>query len=334
MPQGALAHVLRELGEVEDERLLVGPRTMDDAGVVLLGEAAGLPPTNPAVGLVQTVDFFPPVVEDPRFYGAIAAANSLSDVYAMGGRPLSALTLASFPVELPGEWIAEILRGGFDKVREAGAVVAGGHTVEGEVQFGFSVTGLVDPAHVTANGGARAGDVAYLTKPLGMGSMTTAAKSRKIDWATLEPAAVQMATLNSAAAEAMMAAHAHAATDITGFGLVGHGRNIAAASGLTLRIRTADAPLFNGALALAERGILSGGSARGQKQLADQVRVDAAVPKALANVLFDAETSGGLLIVVAPEHAALLETELRARDLPVCPLGEFVASTGVHIELI
>lgn len=334
MPQGHLAHVLRELGEVVDERLLVGPRTMDDAGVVLLGEVAGLPATNPAIALVQTVDFFPPVVEDPRFYGAIAAANSLSDVYAMGGRPLSALTLASFPEDFPGEWMTEILRGGFDKVREAGAVVAGGHTVEGEVQFGFAVTGLIDPALVTANGGARAGDVAYLTKSVGMGSMTTAAKARKIDWQTLEPAAVQMATLNAAAAEAMLLAHAHAATDITGFGLVGHGRNIAAASELTLRIHTADVPVFPGALALAERGILSGGSARGQKQLADQVRVGPDVPRGLVDLLFDAETSGGLLIAVAPEHAALLETELRARDLPVAAVAEFVAHTGVHVELV
>lgn len=328
MPQGALTQVLRELGDVDDARLLVGPRTMDDAGVVLLGDAPGLP------ALVQTVDFFPPVVDDPYLYGAIAAANSLSDVYAMGGRPLSALTLASFPEGFPQDWMGEILRGGFEKVREAGAVVAGGHTVEGEIQFGFSVTGLVDPAHVTANGAARAGDVVYLTKALGMGSMTTAAKARKIEWQAMLPAAQQMATLNSAAAEAMIAAEAHAATDITGFGLVGHGRNIAAASQLTLRVRTADAPVFPGALALAERGILSGGSARGRVQLADQVRIGAGVPKALADLLFDAETSGGLLIAVAPEHASRLEAELSARGLPVHAMGEFVPSTGVHVELV
>jgi len=321
--------VLRGLGDVDDERLLVGPRTMDDAGVVLLGDGTGLP----AAGLVQTVDFFPPVVEDPRFYGAIAAANALSDVYAMGGRPLAALTLASFPEDFPADWVSEILRGGFDKIREGGAVVAGGHTVEGEVLFGFAVSGLVDPARLTANSGARAGDVAYLTKSLGMGALTTAAKARKIDWAALLPAAEQMAALNAPAAEAMLAAGAHAATDVTGYGLVGHGRNVAAASGVTLRLRLADVPLFPGALELARAGVLSGGAARGRSQLAAEVRIAADSSKPLVDLMFDAETSGGLLIVVAPADAPRLETELAARDLPVHPVGEFVAHTGVHVEL-
>jgi selenide,water dikinase len=324
MPQGRLAEVLRGLGDEKDERLLVGPETMDDAGVVHVE----------GIALVQTVDFFPPVVDDPRLYGAIAAANSLSDVYAMGGRPVSALTLASFPPLFPEDWLGEILLGGFDKVREAGAVVAGGHTVEGEVQFGFACTGVVDPDAVAANAGAKAGDVVYLTKALGMGSMTTGAKANKISWDELKPAAEQMATLNSAAAEAMNAVGAHACTDVTGFGLMGHARNVAVASGVTMRLRSSDAPLFPGALELSQRGVLSGGSKRGQKALADEVSVDAGVDEALRNLLFDAETSGGLLIVLAADKADALERELRERSLPVHAIGEVVASTGVAIELV
>src|SRR5688572_9609443 len=178
MPIGQLAHVLRGLQGQGDGRMLVGPETFDDAGVVELGGVEGLP-ADTNLALVQTVDYFPPVVDDPRYYGAIAAANALSDVYAMGGRPFTALSLASFPKDFPVEWRAEILRAGYEKVRESGAILCGGHTVESDVQFGYSVTGLVDPARVTTNAGARAGDVAYLTKPLGMGPMTTAAKQAK-----------------------------------------------------------------------------------------------------------------------------------------------------------
>ena len=185
----------------------MGPREFDDAGVIELGESEGLP-AGSRVALVQTLDFFPPVVDDPTLYGAIAAANSISDVYAMGGRPLSCLTLASLPKEFPDEWVQAIFAGGFDKIAEAGAVVVGGHTVEAEIQFGFSVTGVVEREHLTTNAGAREGDQLYLTKPIGMGTMTTSAKLGKIEWATLEPAALQMATLNRAACEAMIAVNA------------------------------------------------------------------------------------------------------------------------------
>src|SRR6185436_8514603 len=187
MPQGELAQVLRDVTDRADERLLVGPQTLDDAGVVVLGAREGLP-AGVKLALVQTVDFFPPVVDDPRYYGAIAAANSLSDVYAMGGKPFTALSLASFPKEFPPEWRGEILRAGYEKVREAGAILCGGHTVEADAMFGYSVTGLVDPARVATNAGAKPGDVAYLTKALGMGCLTTAAKKKKIEWRDLEPA--------------------------------------------------------------------------------------------------------------------------------------------------
>lgn len=330
MGLGTLAQVLRPLQDAfppaNHPELLVGLEGPDDAAVYRLSDD---------VALVQTLDFFPPVVDDPYLYGAIAAANALSDVYAMGGRPLSALTLAAFPAGFDREWLAEILRGGFEKIHEAGAVVAGGHTVEADVQFGFAVTGLIDTHAVASNAGARAGDVVYLTKSVGMGVMTTAAKKRKIEWAELLPAAEQMARLNALAAAAMNAVGATACTDVTGFGLIGHGRNVAVASEVTLRIETASVPVWPGALELGRRGIYSGGSKRGRQALGDTVSIGGGVEEALASLLFDAETSGGLLIAVDPARAAALERELAAREVPVHRIGEFVARAGVVVvELV
>lgn len=329
MPQGRLAQVLRGLsGQGDDERLLVGPDTFDDAGVVVLGQGEGLP-AGTRLHLVQTVDFFPPVVDDPYLYGAIAAANSLSDVYAMGGRPVSALTLASFPKDFPEAWMAQVLQGGFDKVREAGAVVAGGHTVDGAVQFGFACTGVVEPGALTANSGARAGDRLYLTKALGMGTFSTAAKKGAIEWSEMEGAARQMATLNAAAAEAMVAAGAKAATDVTGFGLIGHAHNVARASGVTLVFDAARVPLFGRALELSAAGHNSGGAKRGRAHLGAAVELADGLDPARTALLFDAETSGGLLIAIAPGRAQRLERELAARGLSVWPVGE-VGPAGTH----
>ncbi len=326
--------MLRGVSTGKDERLLVGPETFDDAGIVELRGVEGLP-ADTQVALVQTVDYFPPVVDDPYFYGAIAAANSLSDVYAMGGKPLSALNLAGIPKDFPKEWTSEIFRGGFEKMREARCVVAGGHTVASkEALFGFAVTGVVDRRRVAANSGAKAGDRLYLTKSLGMGTMTTGAKRAKITWKELEPAARQMATLNERAADAMNAAGAKAATDITGFGLVGHARNIAAASGVTLRLELARAPLFPGALELARAGFTSGGAKRGRTGLAADVSIRAGLDETLVNLAFDAETSGGLLICVPAAAATKLERELAARDLPVCAIGEVVPHGERWIELV
>jgi selenide,water dikinase len=225
MGPGDLSLALAPLARQSDPRLLVGHETFDDAGIVRVAEG---------LALVQTVDFFAPIVDDPYDFGQIAAANALSDVYAMGGRPLTALNVAGIPRDLPEDWAAAIFRGGFEKMQEAGVIVAGGHTVQSEeALFGFAVTGLVDRDRVAANSGARPGDLLYLTKPLGMGAMTTASKQKKIGWAELEPAARQMATLNDRAAAAMNAARVHACTDVTGFGLVGHARNVARASQVT-----------------------------------------------------------------------------------------------------
>lgn len=334
MPQGDLAQVLRGLQSRSDRRLLVGPETFDDAGVVELGEARIVSASGAALALVQTVDFFPPVVDDPYAYGQIAAANALSDVYAMGGKPFSALTLASFPKDFPRPWMEEIFRGGFDKLAEAGVVVAGGHTVESDIQFGFAVTGLVEPTRMTTNAGARVGDLVYLTKPLGMGTLTTAQKLEKLAFDALKPAIAQMATLNQAACDAMLAAHAHAATDVTGYGLVGHARNVAKASRVTLELALERVPLFPGAYELAAKGVFSGGTKRGRAALKDEVRIAAKLDPTRVAIAFDAETSGGLLIVVDPAEAPVLERELASRGVLVAAIGRAVAPTGVHVELV
>lgn len=335
MPMGQLTQVLRGMKQFDDPRLVVGPKTVDDAGVVRLGPEDGLPAGSEAL-LVQTVDYFPPVLDDPYLYGAVAAANSLSDVYAMGGRPISALNLAGFPKGFEPEWVAEIFRGGFEKVAEAGAVVAGGHTVEApEPQFGFAVTGLVERAHMTANGGARPGGVVYLTKSLGMGTMTTAGKFQKCPDEDVRRAAEQMATLNRDAALAMNAVGVDACTDVTGFGLNGHARNIAASSGVTFRFELARVPVFSGARDLAARGVVSGGVGRGKQALGDEVRVAPGLDQALVDITYDAETSGGLLIVVPEARAGALERELEARGVPVHVIGDVTARAegDPYIEL-
>ncbi len=313
----------------ERHDLLVGPQTMDDAGVVRLGAAGA-----DGMCLVQTVDYFPPVVDDPYLYGAVAAANSISDVYAMGGQPLSALNLAGFPPDFSDEWMMAIFRGGFDKVREAGAVLAGGHTVRSEEpQFGFSVTGLIHEKDVIDNEGAQVGDVLYLTKPLGMGSITTANRKGLLSADDLVKAGKVMATLNRDGAKAMVAAGAHAATDITGFGLVGHAYNIAKASDVTLRFETNDLPLFPGALAFARDGVISGGSSRGREAIGEHVSTATGVEAAIADILFDAETSGGLLISIPESAEKRLQDELTKLDVMVQVVGR-VTSPGTHrIEL-
>lgn len=297
-----------------------------------LGTDVGLPP-GVELGLVQTVDFFPPVVDDPWFYGAIAAANALSDVYAMGGRAISALSLAGFPAGFDREWRNEILRGGTAKIAEAGAVIAGGHTVESEVQFGYAITGVVDLAHVAANDRALVGDVVYLTKPIGMGVMTTSAKLGKITWSDMLPAAEQMATLNAAAAAAMLASNAHACTDVTGFGLLGHARNVAKASGVTLELELERVPLFGDVERLAKKGWFSGGAARGRTALADEVAVANGLAAHRVSLLFDAETSGGLLIFLAEDSAAQLELELAERQVPFARVGRCLPADGMHVRV-
>jgi selenide,water dikinase len=294
--------VLSDIPAQTDDRVLLDFRTADDAGVYRWDAGAAL---------VQTVDFFTPIVDDPYTYGQIAAANAVSDIYAMGGRPLTALAIAAFPEEgLEPEVIKQIFRGGFDTLREAGVSLLGGHTVrDREIKFGYAVSGSIDPAHMLANSGARAGDVLFLTKPLGTGFVGTAIKFDRIDAALADEAVRSMRTLNRAAAEALRAlppGAVHACTDITGFGLIGHATEMARASGVTLTIEAGRVPVFSGVLAIAAAN-RSGGLASNEEHFAGGVRFEPGIDASRQAILYDPQTSGGLLVAVsagAADHAA------------------------------
>ena len=260
---------------------------------------------------MQTVDFFTPVVDDPEAFGAIAAANALSDVYAMGGRPLTALSIAAFPEkDFPPEWAAAIVRGGDAKLREAGCVLLGGHSVrDPEIKFGYAVTGLVDPETMLTNAGGRAGDELLLTKGLGTGVIATALKAGRAPEDAVAAATASMATLNSAASEAAVRRGVRCATDITGFGLIGHASLVARESGLTLEIEAAALPLLPGARELA-LSFQAGGLKANRRQFEPEVEYAVRPEEALAALLFDPQTSGGLLLLVPAAEAAALRAEL------------------------
>ncbi len=322
--------VLSKLPVQTDPRLLVGSDHFDDAGVARL-DVEGLVDLGDDVALVQSVDFFPPVVDDAWWFGRIAAANALSDIYAMGAKPFSVLNIVAFNTKkLSLDILGTILEGGASAVAESGAMTMGGHSVEDDgLKFGMAVTGVVRTGEQTTNAGARAGDKLYLTKRLGTGTITTAGRKGKAAAAHLQVAMEQMGALNAAAAQAMAAVGSKAATDITGFGLLGHAHEMAAASGADVVFSTGALPWLDGSLALAEKGWLSGGSARTLKHLGDAVVVEAGVDQELVKLAADSETSGGLLIAVAPGRAAELEAELSARDVLVAAVGEMQPGPGV-----
>jgi len=302
--------VLRQLPKQVSDKILVGLETSDDAGVYLLDSDRAL---------IQTLDFFTPIVDDPYDYGQIAAANSLSDVYAMGGVPLTAMNIVCFPMAgQPKEWLVQILRGGGDKVAESGALLLGGHTVNDEtIKFGLSVTGLAQPRDITANRGALPGDVLVLTKALGTGLVTTAVKRRLASEGDTAAVIESMKTLNAAAARAMVQTGVHAATDITGFGLLGHLFEMLEASGVAGEIDAAQAPLLPGALVHASDGVNTGGGRSNAAYLGERVRFEAGVPEELRVTLYDPQTSGGLLIAVAAEKAGRLLEELEGEGVSV-----------------
>jgi selenide, water dikinase len=285
---GDLTSALAALPRPTDPRLLVGLDTFDDAGVFAVSDD---------LALVQTVDFFAPIVDDPYAFGQVAAANALSDVYAMGGEPLTALNIVGFPADkLPMSVLAEILRGADDKIREAGAVVVGGHSViDDEVKFGLAVTGRVDPRAMLTNAGARLGERLVLTKPIGTGLLATAAKRGDIAAADERVLIDTMATLNRRASRAAQDVGVRCATDVTGFGLLGHASHIARASGVTLAVRAAAVPVLPGAREAAARGIRTGGADRNRQYLEPLVDWGSTsdVDRAL---LVDPQTSGGLLL--------------------------------------
>jgi selenide, water dikinase len=308
--------VLSDIPAQTDDRVLIDFRTADDAGVY---RWEGGP------ALVQTVDFFTPIVDDPYIYGQIAAANSVSDIYAMGGRPLTALAIACFPEDdLDPSTIRDVFRGGFDKLREAGVSLLGGHTVrDKEIKFGYAVTGAIDPARVLANAGARDGDVLFLTKPLGTGIVGTAIKFDRVDRALAEDAVLSMRTLNRVAAETLQGLPpgiVHACTDVTGFGLIGHASEMAQASQVTVTLDAARIPMFRGVLEIAGLN-RSGGLASNEAHFAAGVAMDPGVDPATQAVLYDPQTSGGLLIAVGGDAADLVAEVLGIAGVTAARVG-------------
>lgn len=305
------------------EEVLHGPGTLDDAGVVRI------PGTDKAI--VQTVDFFPPIVDDPREFGRIAAANSLSDIYAMGGLPLSALNIVGFPEELPMTILGEILSGGAEKMEEANCALLGGHSVrDAEIKYGLAVTGTIDPDHMLTNGGARAGDVLVLTKSLGTGTVSTALNKSEIDADILATATTSMSTLNAAAAQIAMNHGVKSATDVTGFGLCGHGSEMALASNVDIFFHASKLPLLPGVADLAKAGYCSGGSGRNRAHLGDRLSVEQGIEESLISLCLDSETSGGLLIAIPEDRVDRLLSDLQdsAGVATHVVIGEVKASTG------
>jgi selenide,water dikinase len=305
-----------------DRRVLVDHTTLDDAGVFALGRGEVL---------VQTVDFFTPVVDDPFDFGQIAAANSLSDVYAMGGRPITALALLCLPdFGIPPEAVQAILMGGQEKMREAGASILGGHTVrDPEIKFGYAVTGLASRRKLLTNSGARPGDRLFLTKPLGTGVLSTALKQGKLDAGPLRRLTRSMSALNRVAAEVAVEFGARAATDVTGYGLLGHASQLADASGVTLHLRPDPAWLLPRTLELARAGVAPGGLAKNREFYGTRGVVDGP----LLDALYDPQTSGGLLIVVPARRAAELAAGLRRRRVWAVAAGEARARTAHSVVL-
>jgi len=308
--------------------LLVGINTGDDAGVFRLRND---------LAIVNTVDFFTPVVDDPFTYGQIAAANALSDVYAMGGKPLTALNLVCWPQSgLPGEILTEILRGGTEKAREAGAVIVGGHSVaDEEVKYGMAVTGVIDPRRIIRNVGARPGDALLLTKPLGTGILMTALKRDRLDADYYKSAVRWMAELNVQSAAAMLKYEVHAATDITGFGLAGHAYKMADGSGVTLRIEESDLPVLPGALELCREGMIPGGGKRNREFYGRFVTISAETADEIGEIAFDPQTSGGLLIALPPDQALALLADLqRLGNNEAAIIGKVVAREDFAIAVV
>jgi selenide, water dikinase len=319
-----LASVLRQLRPTADDRVLVGFGTADDAGVFALRED---------LALVQTVDFFTPIVDDPYDFGRVAATNAVSDVYAMGGTPICALNIVAFPEALDLSILARILEGGADVARAAGFAVLGGHTIKDEEpKYGMAVSGTIDPRRIVTNAAARPGDLLVLTKPIGTGILTTAAKRDEISYDDLRPAIGWMTTLNAGGAAAMLKAGAHSATDVTGFGVLGHGGELARASGVALSIYAGAVPLMDGVLELIRADVVPSGTRNNVRTHAAFTQFESSVDDALRIALSDAQTSGGLLISVAPEALDELRRGLRAAGAIDAVIGDVRVGEGIIVR--
>jgi len=320
--------VLRHIPRSEDPRALVGHDTSDDAAVYLL---------DAEHAIVETVDFFTPVVDDPYWFGRIAAANAFSDVWAMGARPLFALNVVGWPVgKLPMELLGEVLRGGAETARLAGASILGGHSIDDpEPKYGMAVTGIVHPDRVLRNVGARPGDVLLLTKPLGSGIVSTAVKREIAAPALVDRAIEVMSALNRAAGEVLAASGAvHALTDVTGFGLLGHGWEMARGSGVALRFRAAAVPVLEGIHDLAAKGVVPGGSNANLRWVTPNLRVADGLEPTWPIVLADAQTNGGLLAAVDPASAEGVLAALRAAGVHGVAIGEALAAEAPRLEIV
>jgi len=314
--------VLAAIPRVTNENVLVGFDTADDAGVYKL---------TPELALVQTVDFFTPIVDDPYTYGAIAAVNALSDVYAMGGKPMSALSLLAYPADGDVDDLEQILKGGADKIHESGCVILGGHSVaDEEIKFGYAVTGSIHPERIKTNAGARAGDALVFTKRIGTGVVTTALKRGIASEADVEAAVNSMLTLNRRACEAMLAFDVHGCTDVTGFGLIGHAREMASGSGVTIEIDAAAVRFLPGALEYARQGALPGGLKNNREFASCAVEMARQIAPEVESLLYDPQTSGGLLISLTERDAAQLERALA----DAYRIGRVVAKGAKPIRLV
>jgi selenide,water dikinase len=323
--------VLGKLARQQDPNVLVGFDHADDAGVYLL---------TPETALVQTVDFFTPIVDDPYTFGQIAATNALSDVYAMGGKPLTSLALVCFPEKGDLEILERILAGGLSKMMEAGCTIVGGHSIrDDETKFGYSVTGVIHPQRVFANHGAQPGDKLLFTKALGTGVISTAIKKgvAKPEW--IDAAVKSMTTLNKTAAEVITGGRAgtpwsvHALTDITGFGMIGHAREMALASNVSLVLHSAKIPLLDGALDCVSAGNIPGGLKANREFAECLVEYESGIPEDVKTILFDPQTAGGLLISVASEGAVALTQALNAAGVPAVEIGEVLPRTKPLIQV-
>ena len=333
--------MLGKLARQHDPNVLVGFDHADDAGVYQI---------SPSTALVQTVDFFTPIVDDPYVFGQIAATNALSDVYAMGGRPLTSLALVCFPEKGDLEVLERILAGGLAKMMEAKCTVIGGHSIrDDETKFGYSVTGLIDPTRVLANAGAKPGDRLLFTKALGTGVIATAIKKEAAEQSWIDAAATSMTTLNKTAAEVITTDHVgpglrpgqaerssavHAMTDVTGFGLIGHAREIALASKVSLRLHASRIPLLEGALDCVRAGYIPGGLKANREFAECVVEYENGISEELKTMLFDPQTAGGLLISVASDQAAELNTALNAAGVPAVEIGEVLPAGKPLIQVV
>ena len=321
-----MAQVLCHLPKINDERLLVGLENSDDAAVYKI---------NDDLAIIQTLDFFTPIVDDPYIFGQIAAANSLSDVYAMGGEPILAMNIVCFPTCLPLEILGQILKGGSDKVSEAGALLVGGHSVEdNEPKYGLSVTGIVSPKNVLSNATAKPGDVLILTKPLGTGVVNTAIKAGLASEDGKREAIKNMSTLNRVAAMGMKEIGANSCTDITGFGLLGHAYEMAKASNVSFRIMSSSVPLLVESIDFAKMGFIPAGTYANRKYILDKIHMDSTISEHINDLLFDPQTSGGLLISISAHKAdALLSYFKNNLETDFAMVGHVMNKSDKYIYL-